>query len=316
MGWKLPNVLGRLDDLVDGVFGDIGHGTTARTWSFPPGPKCRTPAVPPTPSPAVASSVTAATSPPPPLTASTPPPASAKAPARSQWTLGQLSEKYESGGRGPATVSSGQGDPGGVSYGTYQLSSKPAGGTATRFVIDAQFPWKGRFTNLHAGSPQFTAAWRKLAHEQRAGLAAMEREFIKRTHYDILVSNIRQDTGLDVDSRSNALRDVVWSTAVQHGPNTRVVDRAVSTLQKASPALTANSPGYERQLIIAIYAERGRRNPDGTLVYFSKSSAAVQRSIVKRFEQELRDALRELAPDGGAPSTSASSAAPAAAPLP
>src|SRR5262249_46471025 len=38
--------------------------------------------------------------------------------------LGSLSEKYESGGRGPGTVSTGKGDLGGVSYGTYQLSSK------------------------------------------------------------------------------------------------------------------------------------------------------------------------------------------------
>ena len=32
--------------------------------------------------------------------------------------LGTLSAKYETGGRGPGTVSSGAGDPGGVSYGS------------------------------------------------------------------------------------------------------------------------------------------------------------------------------------------------------
>ena len=42
--------------------------------------------------------------------------------------LGSLSSKYETGGRGPGTVSSGVGDAGGVSYGSYQMTSKPAGG--------------------------------------------------------------------------------------------------------------------------------------------------------------------------------------------
>ena len=46
--------------------------------------------------------------------------------------LGHLSEKYESSGRGPATVSTGEGDPGGVSYGSYQLASKI--GRADEFV--------------------------------------------------------------------------------------------------------------------------------------------------------------------------------------
>src|ERR1700755_1447385 len=32
--------------------------------------------------------------------------------------------KYETGGRGPGVVSTGAGDPGGVSYGSYQMASK------------------------------------------------------------------------------------------------------------------------------------------------------------------------------------------------
>jgi murein DD-endopeptidase MepM/ murein hydrolase activator NlpD len=37
--------------------------------------------------------------------------------------LGTLSAKYETGGRGPGVVSSGVGDPGGVSYGSYQMAT-------------------------------------------------------------------------------------------------------------------------------------------------------------------------------------------------
>lgn len=38
------------------------------------------------------------------------------------WHQGQTSEHYESGSRGPGTISSGIGDHGGMSYGSYQLS--------------------------------------------------------------------------------------------------------------------------------------------------------------------------------------------------
>ncbi|MFN9550895.1 MAG: hypothetical protein ACK56Q_11515, partial [Pirellulaceae bacterium] len=80
------------------------------------------------------------------------------APAES---LGKLSEKYESGGRGPATVSSGVGDPGGVSYGTYQLASKI--GRADEFVREF---YPKEFDGLKGGTPEFTARWKRLAEEQ------------------------------------------------------------------------------------------------------------------------------------------------------
>src|SRR5580704_16014750 len=72
--------------------------------------------------------------------------------------IGKLSEKYESGGRGPATVSTGKGDPGGVSYGTYQLASKV--GRADDFV---KRYYAEEFKGLKGGTPEFTAKWKELA---------------------------------------------------------------------------------------------------------------------------------------------------------
>lgn len=43
---------------------------------------------------------------------------------RRDYNLGTLSSRYETGGRGSLTVSGGAGDAGGVSYGTYQMTSK------------------------------------------------------------------------------------------------------------------------------------------------------------------------------------------------
>src|SRR5947207_15260265 len=83
--------------------------------------------------------------------------------------LGKLSEKYESGARGPATVSTGVGDPGGVSYGTYQLSSKV--GRADAFV-KKYYPTE--FEGLKAGTDDFTKKWKSLAASDPGGLRKNE----------------------------------------------------------------------------------------------------------------------------------------------
>lgn len=202
--------------------------------------------------------------------------------------LGALSAKYETGGRGPGTVSTGSGDPGGVSYGSYQMATKM--GTASRFVTQPGFPWSKDFQNLAAGTAQFTACWKRIATEQTDAFQKAQHEYIKKTHYDLLVAKILSEDNLDVNSRSRALQDVVWSTAVQHGGATPIVHRACASL-----SCKQSDPDYDKQLICAIYAERGRRKPDGNLAYFSKSSPSVQTGVANRFKNEEKDALAMLA---------------------
>lgn len=198
--------------------------------------------------------------------------------------LGKLSAKYETGGRGPGTVSSGAGDPGGVSYGSYQMASKM--GVPTRFVTQAGFRWLQDFQNLAAGTSQFTAVWKRIAAEQPDAFQEAQHAYIKKTHYDLLVAKILSDDNLDVNTRSGALQNVVWSTAVQHGPATPIVHRACSNV-----SCPTTDPKYDELLIRAIYAERGRKKPDGNLAYFSKSSPNVQTGVSNRFKNELQDAL-------------------------
>src|ERR1051325_475561 len=204
------------------------------------------------------------------------------------FALGILSAKYETGGRGPGTVSSGAGDPGGVSYGSYQMATKT--GTVKRFVTQSDFPWLRDFQNLLPGSADFSACWKRIATSQTDAFQNCQHEFIKRTHYDPLASKILSDDALDVNTRRSTLQNVVWSTAVQHGPGTPIVHRACATLS-CKPA----DPQYDEQLIRAIYAERGRKKPDGNLAYFGKSSPSVQAGVANRFKNELQDALSMLA---------------------
>ena len=202
--------------------------------------------------------------------------------------LGALSAKYETGGRGPGVVSTGAGDYGGVSYGSYQMASKM--GIPTRFVTQPGFPWLQDFANLTAGTAQFTAVWKRIATEQTDAFQKAQHAFIKKTHYDLLVAKILGDDNLDVNTRTRAVQDVVWSTAVQHGGATPIVHRACATL-----SCKQTDPDYDEQLIRAIYAERARKKPDGGLAYFSKSSAGVQTGVANRFKNELLDALALLA---------------------
>jgi murein DD-endopeptidase MepM/ murein hydrolase activator NlpD len=202
--------------------------------------------------------------------------------------LGKLSAKYETGGRGPGTVSSGAGDPGGVSYGSYQMASKM--GVPTRFVSQAGFRWLQDFKNLTAGTSPFTAVWKRIAAEQTDAFQAAQHAYIKKTHYDVLVAKILSDDKLDVNTRSGALQNVVWSTAVQHGPGTPIVHRACTNV-----SCPTTDPRYDELLIRAIYAERGRKKSDGNLAYFSKSSPNVQAGVSNRFKNELQDALVMLA---------------------
>jgi len=205
--------------------------------------------------------------------------------------LGNLSAKYETGGRGPGVVSTGSGDFGGVSYGSYQMATKT--GTVAQFVSAADFPWRTSFQGLQAGSPAFTAKWKEIAASEPDRFQDCQHAYIKKTHFDVLCAQTLTENGLDITKRSPALQDVVWSTAVQHGGKCAIIRKAFSSV-----SVSSSDPAFDKQLIIAIYAERGRVRPDGKLAYFSSSSPNVQKGVANRFKSEQADALKMLADEG------------------
>lgn len=200
--------------------------------------------------------------------------------------LGTLSEKYESSNRGPATVSTGEGDPGGVSYGTYQLASKI--GRADEFV-KKHYP--DEFKGLKGGTEEFTKKWKELAAKDADGLRKKEHQFIQETHYDPQLAKLSKDLKLDLTKRSAAFRDVVWSTAVQHGPRTDVIVVAAKGLVSDKKKIDDVS---DEEFIKAVYAERGRKTDDGKLARFKGVSDKWIPGLTKRFENEQKDALEML----------------------
>ena len=163
-----------------------------------------------------------------------------------------------------------------------------------RFVSQQGFPWREEFADLVPGSDAFSDKWREIAEKQPVAFQKAQHGYIKETHFDKLVMNIRTDEGVDITTRSRALQNVIWSTAVQHGPNARVVQRALAAI-KTGDQLNLADPAFDEKLIKAIYAERGRKNEQGELAYFSRNSRAVQDGVAKRFVNEEQDALEMLA---------------------
>ncbi len=166
------------------------------------------------------------------------------------WRLGRLSEQYESGGRGPGTVSSGAGDPGGVSYGIYQLSSRA--GLVADFLAHEGSAWTGELAET-PGSAKFSAVWQAIAARDGEAFAAAQHAYIERSHYRPAVTAVLAQSGLDIDKCDCAVRDVTWSVAVQHGGAVRILLAAVV---QADAAPGRGAAGYDRVLVEAIYAER------------------------------------------------------------
>lgn len=196
--------------------------------------------------------------------------------------LGKLSQKYESNQRLGAI---GFDKTGGFSYGLYQIASRV--GTMAKFLkwLSGRFPdaWAvlkdaGGNDAATRGKASFKSAWRFLGRS-RKDWAAIQHFYIQQTHYDPLVADLLRG-GLDVNSRSNALKDVVWSTAVQHGPNTNVVRLAYQRCVDRSD---------DASLIAEIYKERRGR--------FGSSTRKVRKSVMSRFDRELAEALEMLKAD-------------------
>lgn len=107
-----------------------------------------------------------------------------------------------------------------------------------------------------------------------------------RAHYATATRGVeRAVPGLQFDQRSAALRDVLWSTAVQHGGGgaTNVFRRALAGSDAAALS--------DQEIIQRVYAERGAENGQK---YFSSSTPEVRAAVQRRLTLESRDAQEML----------------------
>jgi hypothetical protein len=221
--------------------------------------------------------------------------------------LGGLSAQFESGEEGIAAI--GYDRHGGTSYGKYQISSRA--GTMDRFLDFARQAAPDIASRLEAAGPANTGGkngemprvWREIAQEDPARFEALQERFIHESHYAPALQAVSRAAGLDKGALSPALREVLWSTAVQHGPAgaTRIFARALDNIAgqppdgqpagqtdgQAGAAVQAGTAraghNFEKQLIREVYAVRSGQ--------FGSSSERVQAAVQNRLDREMKLAL-------------------------
>lgn len=206
---------------------------------------------------------------------------------------GSLSARFESGDDGIAAI--GYDRHGGTSYGKYQLSSQA--GTMDQFVKFLRKESPALAKRLAAAGPANTggrsgampATWKKIAEENPVMFETLQERFIHESHYKPAIEAISQRTGLEPSKMSTALQEVLWSTAVQHGPSgaARIFSKAVEQLGKKNN-LAPGSEEFDKNMIEKVYAMRSTQ--------FGSSTQQVQNAVQSRLavEKELALAMLEV----------------------
>ena len=149
------------------------------------------------------------------------------------YRLGQTSEQFETGGKGPATINAyngaASGDYGGASYGSYQLASylpaklpngrsRPSSKNSPvkKFLQTSSF--KSSFEGLEPATPEFDEVWASIGSTFTEKFDEEQHKYIEDNYYRVMLANLKRK-GLDLSSFGPAVQDLIWSTAVQLGPN-------------------------------------------------------------------------------------------------
>lgn len=243
--------------------------------------------------------------------------------------LGQLCSKYETG-NDPAEI-----DPASA-YGAYQMSPGHAYTFAKELrdkeisnskdaELETFATWGASLVKAYnqdgkeTGS-KFNAAWKKIAAENSTLFFNAQYRYCKKRYYDEAVKYIKiAIPGLDVTKYTSALKNAIFSTAIQHGPYGCVYYIMKPALEEVGGWQDGLA---ESVLIDLIYYERSRVDSaapassatqisatDSTaksygingmyLVHFYSCSSAVQVSVYNRLHNnERKDAQALLVKKG------------------
>ncbi|WP_291633451.1 vgrg protein [Clostridium sp.] len=197
--------------------------------------------------------------------------------------LGLTAAKYESNVN-PGTISNTTGDYGGKSYGAWQFSSKT--GSLDSFISSLNVNNKEFYLKLSDAKAKdgnkfggnFDASWTNIAISNNDKFLKLQQDYIKQNYYDTAAQTLKSKYGFDISEKSDALKESLLSTVVQHG-----VGGALSVFSKIN---LNNSDG---NIINDLYNERQKVS-----VYFRNSSQSVQQSVYNRFTREKQDMLNML----------------------
>jgi hypothetical protein len=204
--------------------------------------------------------------------------------------MGSIAAMFESGEKGIAAI--GFDRTGGTSYGKFQISSRA--GTMNRFLNflaerePAMADRLRRSGPANTGSTQgrMPAEWAKIAAESPERFEKLQTEFITKDHYQPAREKILEQTGVDIESARPALREALFSTAVQHGASgaARIFNQAIDKFlgkpgaKGLGSGLAAAGKGLEQALVSEVYDKRQHQ--------FGGSTQAVQASVRGRLKHE------------------------------
>lgn len=207
------------------------------------------------------------------------------------WELGQTSEKYESGGKGPGTINSylNSGDFGGASYGTYQFASylpstlpsgkaRPSSKKSPLKDYVGASKFKDKFAGMEPATTEFDNMWKKLAAENTAEFKKDQHDYIQAKYYDVMIANLKRKN-LDLTSFGPGVQDLVWSTAVQLGPGR--TDIFLTPLEGKSELTDKD--------IVELVSNYKINN---VTTFFKSSSANIQEGVKSRWQKEKLDLLK------------------------
>lgn len=194
--------------------------------------------------------------------------------------LGSVAAKYESNGN-PGSISNTPGDYGGKSYGAWQFSSKT--GSLDSFISSLNENNKGFYSKLSEAKAKdgnrfgenFDGTWTSIAVDNKEKFLKLQQGYVKQNYYDTAAQALKSKYGFDINKKSNALKESLLSTVVQHGVG--------GTLSVFSKLNLNNSDG---NIINDLYNER--QNVD---LYFRSSSSEVKLSVYNRFTREKQDMM-------------------------
>ncbi|MCS6908520.1 MAG: hypothetical protein RML93_11660 [Anaerolineales bacterium] len=201
-------------------------------------------------------------------------------------SIGWLSKDFEVGSKGGVdTVSdgkkaNGEPDPGGVSYGLYQMTSQTInpqtkqvtiGGTVQDFVNKY---YKQEFAGLVPGTPAFTEKWKQIADADYKTFGERQHAYVKEMHYDPLTRSLSREVGFDASRQHKVVQSALWSAAVQHGPG--------NAAKIFAPVLRDSAGKTPQQILEALYDARTKFYPEGK----------------SRYEKELQKAIKALEQGG------------------
>lgn len=187
--------------------------------------------------------------------------------------LGSLSAKYESNGN-PGTIARTKGDIGGASYGTYQLTT--ASGHATKFAQQ----YGGALSGKKAGTAEFDKAWKAEASKNPDKFKQAQHAYIQQAHYQPAVNAFNKVTGLNASKMSLGVQNMLWSIGVQHGAGGTRNIVANAGIKKGDSDAT---------IIRKVYNERSKVDK-----YFKSSPANIKKSVYNRFQNEMKEALKQV----------------------